>query len=279
MTHACSGAPVVVGRRRDVVEQDLDELGEVLVALALDDDAVGFVEVERGPAIAARAVDDRELDLVLLGVEVEEQLVDLVDDLGGARVGTIDLVDHEDHRQVAGERLAQHEPGLRQWALGGVDEQDDAVDHRERPLDLAAEVGVTGGVDDVQRDVVAAARVVPDERGVLGEDRDALLAFEVTGVHDALGDVLVGPEGTGLVEHRVDQRGLAVVDVGDDREVADVGAVTHVGLLGGGVVDDRGVVEKSLVVGGHDEPRYRRFTNERSVPPRTTAARSVPPGV
>jgi hypothetical protein len=84
---------------------------------------------------------------------------------------------------VVGEGLAQHEPGLGQRALGGVDQQHDAVDHGERPLDLAAEVGVTGGVDDVERDVA------PHQRGVLGEDRDALLTLEVHRVHDPLGDV------------------------------------------------------------------------------------------
>jgi hypothetical protein len=45
----------------------------------------------------------------------------------------------------------------------GVDEQHDAVDHGECPLDLTAEVGVAGRVDDVQGDVVTVARVVPDE--------------------------------------------------------------------------------------------------------------------
>jgi hypothetical protein len=88
------------------------------------------------------AVDDRELDLRLVGVEVEEQLVDLVDDLGDARVRAVDLVDHEDHRQPRLERLAQHEARLRERALGRVDEQQDAVDHRQPALDLAAEVGV-----------------------------------------------------------------------------------------------------------------------------------------
>ena len=39
---------------------------------------------------------------------------------------------------------------------------------------------------------------------------------------DALG--LVGGEGTCLAQHLVDQRGLAVVDVGDDRDVAQIGA-------------------------------------------------------
>ncbi len=60
--------------------------------------------------------------------------------------------------------------------------------------------------------------------GVLGEDRDALLALEVAGVHDPVGDTfeLVGGERAGLAQHRVDERGLAVVDVRDDRDVAEV---------------------------------------------------------
>ena len=125
------------------------------------------------------------------------------------------------------ECLAQDEPRLRQRALGRVDEQQDAVDHRQSALDLAAEVGVARRVDDVDLHVAAL------HRGVLGEDRDALLALEVTGVHDALGDVLVLPERAGLPEHRVDERRLAVVDVGDDGDVAQVVPLGE-GLLGHG---------------------------------------------
>ena len=75
--------------------------------------------------------------------------------------------------------------------------------------------------------LAAVGHGVPD-RGVLREDRDALLALEVHRVHDPVVDRalvgLVGREGPGLPEHRVDERGLAVVDVGDDRDVAQVGA-------------------------------------------------------
>ena len=199
----------LVGRRRDVLEQQVDQRAEV-VGERVD------VRLEARAARPRVAVDDRELDLRLVGVEVEEQLVDLVDHLGDARVGPVDLVDHEDHRQPRLERLAQDEARLRQRALGGVDEQQDAVDHRQPALDLAAEVGVAGRVDDVELDVAVV------DRGVLGEDRDALLALEVHRVHDAVGDVLVGAEGAGLPEHGVDEGRLAVVDVGDDGDVAEV---------------------------------------------------------
>ncbi len=49
------------------------------------------------------------------------------------------------------ERLAEHEARLRERPFGGVHEQDRAVGHLERALDLAAEVGVAGRVDDVDR--------------------------------------------------------------------------------------------------------------------------------
>ena len=206
-----------------VVEDRVEERLEVL--------AVGHAAVvgplQRRASGPGRGVDDREVDLLLGGVEVEEELVGLVDDLGDARVGAVDLVDAEDDRHLRGERLAQHEAGLGQRALGRVDEQHDAVDHRQAALDLATEVGVAGGVDDVDGDAVGEAalggrlaRVV--HRGVLREDRDALLALEVTGVHRPLVDVLVLAERAGLPEHLVDEGGLAVVDVSDDGDVADV---------------------------------------------------------
>ncbi len=128
------------------------------------------------------------------------------------------------------QRLAQHEAGLRQRALAGVDEQQHAVDHGQPALDLAAEVGVTGGVDDVQDDCrLLGSPVRVFDRHVLGEDRDAFLTLEIHRVHDPLGDVLTFPESAGLPEHGVDQRGLAVVDVGDDGEVAEIRTHRHVG--------------------------------------------------
>ena len=134
------------------------------------------------------------------------------------RVGVlaVDLVDDHDDAQADLERLAQHEAGLRHRALGGVDEQQAPVGHVQHPLDLAAEVGVAGRVDDVDGHVGVA------DRRVLGEDGDALLALEVVRVHDQRAHLLVVAEGVALLQQGVDQRGLAVVDVGDDRHVSDV---------------------------------------------------------
>ena len=57
----------------------------------------------------------------------------------------------------------------------------------------------------------------------LGEDRDAALAFELVGVHDAVGDGFVVTKNAALLQKSVDQRRLAVVNVRDDRDVSNVG--------------------------------------------------------
>ena len=92
---------------------------------------------------------------------------------------------------------------------------------REDALDLGAEIGVAGRVDDVDVGGLAA-RWRPFDRGALGEDGDPALFLEVVRIHRALFDALVVAEGARLAEQLVDERRLAVIDVRDDRDVAKV---------------------------------------------------------
>ncbi|MNY36617.1 hypothetical protein D3C86_1711200 [compost metagenome] len=73
-----------------------------------------------------------------------------------------------------------------------------------------------GGVDDV--DVVA----VPLQRGVLRQNGDAALFFLVVGVHHALAFRFFAVEGAGQAQQLVYQGGLAMVDVGDDGDIAQI---------------------------------------------------------
>ncbi len=197
-----------VSRRRSVLDQQFEERPKV---------GPGVSQIHRrGPGLGV-GVHHREVDLMLIRAEVHEQLVDGVEDLRRPRIGAIDLVDRDDDRQVVRHGLLENVARLRQRALRRVHEQQHRVDHVQAALDLTAEVGMAGRVDDVQ------AYAVVVDRGLLGEDRDPLLPLQVIRVHDPIDDDLVGPEGTGLAQHRVDERGLAVIDVGDDGDIADVG--------------------------------------------------------
>ena len=195
----------ILFRRGDVLQDRLEQRAQIL--------ARHIRGVGRG-ALTAGAEKHGRVKLLVGGVEVHEQLQHLVDDLVDALVGAVDLVDDDDDAVAELERLAEHEARLRHGTLGGIHEQDDAVDHLQDTLDLAAEIGVTRRVDDVD------LRVAVAHGGVLGQDRDAALALQIVGVHDALDDFLMLTVCTALLEHFVDQRGLAVVNVGDDGDVS-----------------------------------------------------------
>ncbi len=165
--------------RGDGVDQRLEERGQRLRIV---------VEGKLGDALAGVGVEDGEVELVLRGLEIDEEIVDLVEHLHGPGVLAVDLVDHDDGGEAGLERLLEHEARLGQGAFRRVHEEEHAVHEGERPLHLAAEVGVAGGVHDVDLHVL-----VMNGR-VLGHDGDALLALEVDGIHDTLDHVLVGPE-------------------------------------------------------------------------------------
>ena len=57
---------------------------------------------------------------------------------------------------------------------------------------------------------------------VLGQNGDAPLTLQIVGVHDAIHGLLIFPIYTALLEHFVHQRGLAVVDVGNDGNVSQL---------------------------------------------------------
>ena len=50
----------------------------------------------------------------------------------------------------------------------------------------------------------------------------AALAFQIVGIHRALGEALVLTEGSGLLQQAIDQGCFAMVDMRDDRDVAEI---------------------------------------------------------
>ena len=161
-----------------------------------------------------RTVENREIELLLGRVEGCEQVENLVGHFDGTGVRAVDLVDDYDRFQPHLEGFGDDEFGLRQRPLGGIDQHQCAIHHVEDALDLAAEIGVAGSVDDVN------AGVVPDQRRRLGEDGDAALALEIVRIECAFGHALVLAERARLLQEAVDQRGFAMVDVGDNGDVA-----------------------------------------------------------
>src|SRR5690606_34416606 len=116
------------------------------------------------------------------------------------------------------------EAGLRHGSAYGVHDQQHGIHHRQNPLYLTAEVGVSGGVHDVD------AVIVPFDRRVFGEDGDPPFAFLVIAVHNQIAGVITTVEGAGLTQQLVNHGGFTVVNVGDDGDITqffDSGLVCH----------------------------------------------------
>ena len=174
----------------------------------------GHVGGVRGGALPAGAEQGGGLELLVGGVQIQQQLQHLVHHLVDPLVGAVDLVHHHNDLVAQLQGLGQNEAGLGHGTLGGVYQQDNAVDHLQDTLHLAAEVGVARGVHNVDLHVAVL------NGGVLGQDGDAPLPLQIVGVHHPVHHGLILAVDAGLLEHLVHQRGFSVVNVSDNGYVA-----------------------------------------------------------
>lgn len=114
--------------------------------------------------------------------------------------------------------------GLDVDPLDGVDEDEGAVAEAGGGGDLAAEVHVAGGVDEIDGVGVAVVHIAEGDGGALHSDGAALLLVEEVHEAEAAGELGVEDAAAGGGDEVVGEGGLAVVDVGEDAYVADVAA-------------------------------------------------------
>ena len=169
-----------------------------------------------GDAAEARLFADRELERRNAGAELRPELVE-----GALEVGTlpVELVD-EDH---AGQVQLRGDPpdrlGLHLDAIDRADHEHRKVGHPQRGMDVADEVGVARGVDEV--DLVA----LPLERGQRQRQAQVpllLLGLEVTH-RGAVLDATRSGDRSRSEQERLSERGLARSGVPDKRHIADLG--------------------------------------------------------
>jgi hypothetical protein len=104
---------------------------------------------------------------------------------------------------------------LRHGSVNGVNQQQHAVYHRHYTLYLTTKVSVTRGIYNVY--VVT----VPVNSGVFGQNGNTTLFLLIVGVHDSLNIPTTGVQRAGEVQQFINQSSLAMVNVGDNGDVAD----------------------------------------------------------
>ena len=188
--------------------------------------------LERGVVVAHRRrgaghhrIEQFPHALAGLGADVQhvlggdaQHLLDLLGSLLGLGRGQVDLVDGGHHLQLIFQGQVAVGQRLGLDALGRVHQQDHRLAGGQRAAHLVAEVNVAGGVDEVDHVSVVV------EAHALELDGDAPLPLQVHGV-EILGSHLPGVHCPAKLQHAVGQRGFTVVDMGNNRRVADVGEV------------------------------------------------------
>ena len=148
-----------------------------------------------------------------------DHLLDLLLDalrLGGRQ---IDLVKHGHDLVVGIERVIYVGERLRLDALARIDDEERPFTGRERARHLVGEIDVTGRVHQVEDVGLPILRRIGEPHG-LRLDGDAALALDIHVVEDLL-DHLARRQTAGRLDQTVGKRRFAMVDMGDDREIAD----------------------------------------------------------
>ena len=149
-----------------------------------------------------------------------DHILDLLLNLGGLGGGQIHLVEHRHNLVAVVDRLIDVRQRLRLDALARIDDQQRTLAGGERAVNLVSEVDVAGRVDQIEHIVLAVACPVIKANG-LCLDGDAALALDVHGIeHLLLHFARFQPAGE--LNQPVGKRGLAVVDMRDDGEIADI---------------------------------------------------------
>src|SRR5690606_2595612 len=196
----------------------------------------------------------------------------------------VDLVEDRDHFQALLHRGVAVGDRLRLDALGGVHHQQRAFAGGQRAADFVAEVHVPGGVDEVELVDLPVLGLVRQGHG-LGLDGDAALALDRVVVEHLLFHLARG-QAAAQLDDAVGQGRLAVVDVGDDREVANV---PH-RVRAWGRPDDRakrGIIARAggsgrpvqvLARGSGQSASGTLTATNAGTPPRFTSSITVSPG-
>ncbi|MCY1171193.1 hypothetical protein D9M73_112970 [compost metagenome] len=153
------------------------------------------------------------------GVEADHFL-DLGLDLVGVGGGEIDLVDDGHDLMIMLDRLIDVGERLRLDALRGIDHQQRAFARGEAAADFIGEVDMTRRVHQIEDIFDAVLGDVAQAHG-LRLDGDPAFLLNVHIIKDLFGHFAVA-EAAGRLNQAIGKRRLAMIDMGDDAEIADV---------------------------------------------------------
>jgi len=160
-----------------------------------------------------------------VGAVQADGFLDLFLDAVHLGAGQVDLVQHGHDLVVVVQGQIDVGQGLGLHALGGVHHQQRAFAGGQGTRHFVVEVHVSGRVDEVQLIFLSVGSHIGDAHG-LRLDGDAALAFQIHLVQVLLAGLALADD-LGQLKDAVGKGGLAVVDMGDDAEIANMIQTGH----------------------------------------------------
>lgn len=133
-----------------------------------------------------------------------------------AAIGLVHLINDHDGFQPQLQCLLQNKPCLRHRPFKSIYQQQDTIGHFQYPLHLSTEIRVTRSIYYVDLMLLIL------HRGILAEDGNASLPFQIVVIHDQFPCILILPEHLGGMQDLIHQSGLTMVNVSDDGDVSDI---------------------------------------------------------
>ena len=139
--------------------------------------------------------------------------------------GQVDFVQNRHDLVVGLNRGIDVRERLRLYPLGGVHDQQRALNRAHRAANFIGKVDVAGGVDQVEDIILSVVGPIVDTHRV-GFDRNSAFALDIHRVQQLFLHIPIRHRIGGL-DQPVSESGFPVVDMGNDREIADFRELCH----------------------------------------------------
>ena len=154
---------------------------------------------------------------------------------GAVRPGQVHLVDEHKRRHAVALQQPPQRLGVGLHAVGARNDKDRIVKHLQRALGFGGKIDMPGRVQQREHRLLPArpGRGGQRQHRLLGKDRDAARAFLRVGVEKSVPvvDTPQPPQRARAVEHRLRQRRLAAVNMGEDARANALDAAALPGLF------------------------------------------------
>ncbi len=149
-----------------------------LIEQRLNRGHLGKIRLKASLALHARSIHHRKIRLLITGAQLNEKIKGLIQSPLGTRTRLINFIYHHDGFVAGLNRFPQYELGLRHRTFFRVHDQQYAVYHAHNSLYLAAKIGVTRGVYDINFQILITYR------GVFRQNSNTALTLQFIRVHD-----------------------------------------------------------------------------------------------